>query len=71
MRMKGRARTPNQFGDANPSAKLCWDDVNVIRARIKEGHTNRAIAADYPVSEAMISRIKKNDCWPVEEGPNQ
>ena len=70
MRMKGRDATQDMRGEGNPSARLNWEDVDKIRGRIAEGETNRSIARDYPVSDAMISRIRKNKAW-VKPSPTQ
>jgi hypothetical protein len=61
---KGRCRgAVTMAGEINPAAKLTPDDVEAIMVRIGHGETNRAIAADYPVSDAMISRIRHGKSW--------
>lgn len=52
---KGRqSRTAN-----NGNAKINEQQLDEIRARITAGETNVAIAKDYPIGHAMVSRIRK------------
>ena len=60
---RGRQRFGDHAGERNPRALLTQADVDRIRERIAAGETNRAIAADYPVSEGMVSRIKLGLSW--------
>jgi hypothetical protein len=59
---RGRSRGGFMVGEVNPAAKLDPDDVARIKARILSGETNVAIAADYPVTHALISRIRLGKC---------
>jgi len=60
---RGRQRFASLAGERNPRALLTQADVDRIRARLADGETNRAVAADYPVSEGMVSRIKLGLSW--------
>ena len=44
-------------------AKITEDDVKTIRARNKKGDSYSAIARDYPISPADISKICKRLSW--------
>ena len=71
MRSRNRWRAGDMSGIRNPNARLTTDDVEHIRKRITDGDTNRQIATDYAVSEAMISRIKLGKSWSeCKEGTN-
>lgn len=65
---RGRGRNWRASGEANPNARLTAADVAVIRGRIREGQSNSAIAADYPVSSSMISKIRTSAAWGVDSG---
>ena len=43
----------------NGNAKISETQLEEIRARIAAGHTNVAIAKDYPIGHAMVSRIRR------------
>lgn len=60
---RGRLKPGNQAGASNGNAKLTEDDVAAIRRRIDIGETNVSIARDYPVSHAMISKIRRGHFW--------
>jgi hypothetical protein len=62
---KGRRQDPLTVprGVAHPAAQLTDDDVRTIRARVATGETQRAVAADYPVSYKMVNRIIKGKAW--------
>lgn len=67
MDAKGRRRTPR--GEESASAKLCWSDVEAIRATAVRG-LNRwrrgnwpLLAAQYGVDRSVISRIMSGDTW--------
>lgn len=58
---KGRAVPPVGpilSGESNPAAKLTDADVTAIRAALRSGETQRAIAARHGVSQSAISNIK-------------
>lgn len=56
---KKRHKTGNQSGANNGNAKINEQQLEEIRARIAAGETNVAIAKDYPIGHAMVSRIRK------------
>jgi hypothetical protein len=60
---RGRHRPAGMPGETNPRAKLTQSDVQEIRARIARGETNVSIARDYPVTHALISRIRQGSAW--------
>ncbi|MBK6639652.1 MAG: hypothetical protein IPG34_19715 [Rhodocyclaceae bacterium] len=50
---------PRAYGQGHPSARLTDDDVDDIRTRLTEkSATQTALAIEYRVSQAQISRIK-------------
>lgn len=53
----------DQRGAANANARLSEADVMAIREMIAGGATNRAIAKLFPVSDGMISRIRRGRSW--------
>lgn len=61
--LKGRARTAPQRGERNHNARLSSADVAAIRARLARGERNTEIAADYPVTHSMVSRIRCGKAW--------
>lgn len=63
MRDRGRQRHVGSPGESNPRAKLSLGDVENIRHRIACGETNISIATDYPVTHALISRIRVGKAW--------
>ena len=60
---RGRHPPTNRQGEMNGNAKLRTDDVRMIRRRITRGETNIAIAADYAVTDGMISNIRRGKSW--------
>lgn len=50
-------------GERNPRAKLRATDVLVIRQRVAGGETRRAVAADYGVTDVMVSNIVNRKAW--------
>lgn len=60
---RGRGRNFSAKGAENPRAKLSDQDVAEIRRRIAAGDGDRAIAADFPVTAAMIWRIRRGKSW--------
>ena len=64
---RGRWRGVDQRGESNGAAKLSGEDVTTIRFRIAAGETNAVIAADYPVSQSMISAIRHGRAWKENE----
>ena len=57
---KGRHRSGDQRGERNPGAKLTEAEAREIRG--KTG-TQSAIASQYGISQALMSHIKRGDCW--------
>lgn len=61
---KGRHKAaPCHRGEANPSAKLTVTQVDAIKALIRNGWTNTAIAERYGVHHATISTIRRGKNW--------
>lgn len=50
-------------GERSANAKLTADQVQDIRTRIANGDTNVAIAADYSITDSLVSRIKHRRAW--------
>lgn len=57
---KGRAARGEQNGGGG---KLTADDVRRIREMIESGLTNQQIAEDFPVTSAMVYRIRTGKVW--------
>ena len=55
--------SPSPSGEHNGRAKLTEIDVLAIRYRLAEGHTCRALAPIFGVSESTISNIKAGHRW--------
>ena len=53
----------NHSGDKNPSAKLTWDQVHAIREEYKYNSNSRKIAAKYGITQVMVCKIARNECW--------
>lgn len=64
MRKKRGGTTSNyHYGSSNPHAKLTEDRVRAMRAARKQGATVPALAAEYGVSIAMVSKITRGLAW--------
>lgn len=50
-------------GERVNTAKLTEKQIQEIRARCDAGEVHSKIAADYPVSQAMISQIARREAW--------
>lgn len=53
-------------GESNPSAKLTKEQVEAIRTeyvRNSKTHGTTALAKKYNVSNVMIGKIVRNECW--------
>lgn len=61
-----RVRVP---GEANPRHKLTWAIVDVIRARLAAGDSQRALALEFRVSQPLIHYIKAGKTWREEDRP--
>jgi hypothetical protein len=59
---RGRAKGINAAG-ANGRAKLDWDKVDEIRARLKTGESQRKLAAEFGVTQAQVSEIQLGRTW--------
>lgn len=68
---RGLLRPADQSGERNGNAKLTASDVDMIRRRIARGETNTAIAQDFPVTHAMISKIRVGKFWRSRLDSNQ
>ena len=54
------------YGDRNPSAKLTWDQVEMIRNEYVKGskeYSTKALGRKYGVTDVMIGKIIRNECW--------
>ena len=60
---KGRARTGNQSGEANPSAKLTRHDVILIKQQIADGVNNTVLGRQFGVTHSAISAIRRGKVW--------
>lgn len=59
---KGRANPP--FGEREPNHKLTEADVRQIRQRYAAGNVRqRDIAADYGISQRLVSLIVRREAW--------
>ncbi len=52
-------------GSGNPSAKLTEQDVIEIRKRLNKKENQRSIAKDFNVTQALISKINRNELWVI------
>ena len=68
---RGRYVSRVQSGSSNNNARLTEPDVIRIKGMIAAGMTNRAIAMGFPVSDAMVSRIRKGRSWAHIGSANQ
>ena len=50
-------------GESAPNAKLCADDVLAIKARLRSGESDAAIARDYGVGESLIYKVRVGQAW--------
>jgi hypothetical protein len=50
-------------GDKNVNAKLTWPQVAEIRTRCASGETGKALAVEFRVSRASVSRIVNGKRW--------
>lgn len=55
---KGRQR--RHFGETNPNARLCADDIRAIRS---SAETGKALSKKYGVSQTNISSIRLGKAW--------
>lgn len=62
-----KGRQANRYGERNPKSKLDRENVAVIRARLKEGESQRVIAEDFGVSRGAIKHIKSGRNWPEDQ----
>lgn len=60
---RGRMSKRDQSGASNGNAKLTESDIAKIRELSASGMSNVAIAALYPITHQMVSKIKKGYFW--------
>ncbi len=53
----------NQRGENSVNAKLSWEDVQSIRASVKNGEKQNKLAEKFNVSKSLINIIAKNRRW--------
>ena len=53
----------NNQGENHHAAKLTDDNVRTIRARLKQGDTQWAVAQEFGVSQGSISKIHNRRQW--------
>ena len=56
-------RNRSSRGGRHPRAKLTEEDVQLIWAKLKEGHSQRRIASDFAVTPGVISHIVHGRNW--------
>lgn len=56
---KGRGH----IGEQHPSAKLTAEKVRAIRASYEDGATQKAIAAEFGISQIAVSRVVRRVAW--------
>lgn len=61
--MIAKQRHRHVAGEGHGMAKLTSQQVDDIRRRLDAGETGRALAAEFGVGEAQISRIKTGKRW--------
>jgi DNA invertase Pin-like site-specific DNA recombinase len=64
MYRKGRGKPPpRSAGEENPSAKLDFLDVALVRTLLADGMSHRRIACELGVGKSTITRIANNQTW--------
>lgn len=58
---KGRLNRPK--GEQNGRSKLSYEDVLLIKRRLKEGIKQNILAKEFNISQQTISNIKLNQSW--------
>lgn len=66
---RGRARAGSMPGEMNPRAKITAKDVAAIRARCANGEEDGRVAADFPIGQEMVRRIRLGLSWRGVGGP--
>lgn len=61
-------QNPRRFGDLHPQARLTWEKVRDIRARIAAGAPLKEISADTGISSSNLSSIKAGHTWRNDPG---
>lgn len=56
---KGRALD----GEKAPWARLTWEKVREMRARLSDGETHRSLAIEYGVCHQMVGMIGRRERW--------
>ena len=54
---------PDQRGSRNPAAKLTEDDVREILELLDAGERQHDIAAQFGVSQCIVSKINTGEMW--------
>lgn len=54
------------YGERHPQAKLTWEKVDAMRARVAAGEARKAVAADYGVALTTVDQIIQGKCWRPE-----
>ena len=60
MSSKGRRKSPQMFGEKNPSAKLTESDVAIVRDKI---NTYKQLNAMFGIGTSQIKRIRRYESW--------
>jgi len=66
--LKCRGRIGSERGENHPHSKLTWSKVDEIRSRIKDGISQRKIAAEFGISKTQVSNISSEKNWKKKEG---
>lgn len=60
---KVQGRTVGRPGESNPSARLCLEQVRIIRRCLNLGMNQQEIAPVFSISQMSVSRIKTRATW--------
>ena len=71
MRRKGRAGRGAARGEAAPSAKLTWVQVESIRQRVANGERPIDLAAEFGLSRSSVHSIVHYKTWATSKPTNQ
>lgn len=58
-----RRKRRQAVGESHGMAKLTREQAEVVRSRALAGENQRAIAADFGITQVMVSRIKLGKAW--------
>lgn len=56
-------KSDSLHGSTNPHSKLTESDVVIIKQRLMDGHTHRAIAKDFGVHRSAVTLINRGKQW--------